>query len=297
MRDDEVVALFERCSNVGRWGPDDQRGTLNHITPAVRLAALAGVRTGDVVGLGQALAVGRSRETPPSAVMAVRRDEQSAFDSLTLDVHGFEATHLDALGHVFWRERAWNGRTAADVMGPHGLRFGDVVPAAIEGIVTRGVLLDVAAVHGVPHLAAGAGITAADLDAAEARVGLRVGPGDAVFVRSGHGIRAVAEGDAHDETAPHEGVTADVVPWLFERSVAVYSGDCIDQRPSGHPSVAMPLHMVGMVAMGLWLLDAPDVEVLAAACARHHRADFTLIVAPLWLPGGTASAVNPLAIF
>jgi kynurenine formamidase len=224
--------------------------------------------------------------------MAVRRDTQSAFDSLTLDVHGFEATHLDALGHVFWRERAWNGRTTADVLSPEGLRFGDVVPAAIEGIVTRGVLLDVAAVHGVPHLPAGAGITAADLEAAEVLSGVQVGPGDAVFVRSGHAVRAAAEGDAHDEAAPHEGVTADVIPWLFERSVAVYSGDCIDQRPSGHSSVTMPLHMVGMVSMGLWLLEA-----LAAGCARHGRADFLLIVAPLRLPGGTASAVNPLVIF
>lgn len=297
MTEDEVLALFERCSNVGRWGPDDELGTLNHITPAVRLAALASVMAGDVVPFGATLLPGRSRETPPSARMTLRRDAVSAFDELTLDVHGFEATHLDALGHVFFRERAWNGRTAADVLSPDGLRFASVEPAGRTGIVTRGVLLDVAAVHGVPYLPAGTGVTAADLGAAEAYAGTRVGPGDAIVIRTGHARRAAAEGDAHDETAPHEGVTADVVPWLFERSVAVYSGDCIDQRPSGYPSVVMPLHQVGMVSMGLCLLDAPDVELLAEACARHGRSTFALIVAPLRLRGGTASAVNPLALF
>ncbi|MFN8620736.1 MAG: cyclase family protein [Chloroflexota bacterium] len=297
MTEDEVLALFERCSNVGRWGPDDELGTLNHITPARRLAALASVTAGDVVPFGAALLPGRSRETPPSARMTLRRDATSAFDELTLDVHGFEATHLDALGHVFFEERAWNGRTSADVLRPEGLAFASVEAAGAAGIVTRGVLLDVAAVHGVPFLPAGTGVTAADLDAAEARAGVRIGPGDAIVVRTGHGLRAASEGEAHDETAPHEGVTADVVPWLFERSVAVWSGDCIDQRPSGYPRVAMPLHQVGMVSMGLCLLDAPDVERLAAACARHGRATFALVIAPLRLPGGTASPVNPLALF
>jgi len=295
--DDEVLALFERCSNVGRWGVDDELGTLNHITPAVRLAALAEVVAGDVVPFGHPLRVGRSRETPPSARMTVRRDGSSAFDELTLDVHGYEATHLDALGHVFHGERAWNGRTASQVMDPRGLRFASIAAVGRVGIVTRGVLLDVAAATGVRTLPAGTGITAADLEAAERLAGAHVRAGDAIVVRSGHDARAAQEGDTHDDAAPHEGVTADVLPWLHDRSVAIYSGDCIEQRPSGHPSVPMPLHEVGMVAMGLCLLDAPDVERLAAACASRGRSTFALVIAPLIVPGGTASAVNPLAIF
>jgi len=295
--DAEVMALFERCSNVGRWGPDDELGTLNHVTPAQRLAALAQVRAGEVVALGRALAVGWSRETPPSARMSVRRDALSAFDELTLDIHGYEATHVDALGHMFFGERAWNGRTSADVMTAEGLAFGSIEALAVQGIVTRGVLLDVAAARGVAHLQAATGIGVADLEAAEELAGVEVGTGDAVFVRSGHGLRAAAEGDAHDEADPHEGVLPEVIPWLHERSVAVYAGDCIEQRPSGHPLVPMPLHQVGLVAMGLCMLDCPDVEILAAACRRHQRADFLLMIAPLRLPGGSGSAVNPLAIF
>ncbi|MFN8518946.1 MAG: cyclase family protein [Chloroflexota bacterium] len=297
MTEDEVLALFDRCSNVGRWGVDDELGTLNHITPGVRLDALAEVRDGDVVPFGHPLRVGRSRESPPSARMTARRDAGSAFDELTLDVHGYEATHLDALGHVFHRERAWNGRTAAQVMDPLGLRFASIAAIGHTGIVTRGVLLDVAAARGVPTLPAGTGITAADLEAAERLTGEHVRTGDAIVVRSGHDLRALEEGDSHDDTAPHEGVMADVLPWLHERSVAIYTGDCIEQRPSGYTSVPMPLHEIGLVAMGLCLLDAPDVERLTAACRSRGRSTFALVIAPLIVPGGTASPVNPLAIF
>jgi hypothetical protein len=159
------------------------------------------------------------------------------------------------------------------------------------------VLLDVAAARGVAHLAAGDGIDVADLEACERRAGVTVGAGDAIFVRSGHGLRAAAEGGDHDEAAPHEGVLPEVVAWLRDRDVAVYSGDCIERRPSGYARVTMPLHQVGLVVMGLCILDCPDVEALAAACREEGRSDFALIVAPLRIPGGTGSAVNPLALF
>ena len=101
---------------------------------------------------------------------------------------------------------------------------------------------------------------------------------------------------SHTVTLTHEGVLPEVVEWLWQRNVAVYSGDCIEQRPTSYERISMPLHQIGLARMGLWILDCPDLEVLAAACRRNGRSDFLLIVAPLKVPGGTASAVNPLDI-
>jgi kynurenine formamidase len=295
--EEEVLDLFRTCSNVGRWGRDDQLGTLNLITRGKRLAALASVVEGNIVALGAPLAIGTSRQTPVSATLQIRDDVTSASDTLAMSIHGYEATHLDALGHVFFERRAWGGRTAEALIGSTGLTSLSVEAAAMAGIVTRGVLLDVAGTRGVEHLGEHDGISAADLDAAEQRAGARVQEGDAVFVRSGHAVRAAAEGDAHDENAPHEGVLPDTLPWLKRRDVAIYSSDCVEQRPSGYDRVPMPLHQVGVTAMGMWILDCPDLERLKAACQQHGRSTFALVVAPLRIPGGTGSAVNPLAIF
>lgn len=301
MDEADVLALFDRCSNVGRWGADDALGTLNLITAERRLAALALPTSGRVVSLGFDLEVGTSRQDVASAKLALRYGPEhaplDAHDTLSLSIHGFEATHIDAPGHVFFDGRAWGGRPVSTIALEDGLAFGSIQPLGARGIVTRGVLLDVAAFRGVAHLSVGDGISAADLDAAEDRSGIRVSPGDAIFIRGGHGVRKALEGDSHDETAAHEGVLPDVLPWLHERGVAVYSGDCIELRPSGYPRVPMPLHQIGLTSMGLCILDVPDVEALAAACRDEGRVEFLLIAAPLRVPGGTGSAVNPLAIF
>ena len=297
MTEADVLALAERCSNHGRWGPDDELGTLNLIDDAKRLAALQSVRRGDVVTLGRKLLINRSQQQRPSAVGSWRRDSISAFDTIGLDVHGYEVTHLDALGHVFLDERTWGDREVSAVLGSNGLSFGSILAAGERAIVTRGVLLDICAVRGVDWLLPTDGISVADLEAAMAAAGVTVGTGDAVFVRSGHALRAAAEGDPHDEEALHEGLLPDAVGWLRDRDVAIYAGDCIEQRPTSYERVRMPLHQIGLALMGLWILDCPDLEVLAAACAKNGRSDFLLVVAPLKIPGGTASAVNPLAIF
>ena len=123
----------------------------------------------------------------------------------------------------------------------------------------------------------------------------RVSRGDAIFVRSGQALRERRDGPIGE--GPREGLLAEAVPWLHEREIAVYSGDCIERMPSGYERVPMPLHQVGMVAMGLAILDCADCERLAEACRARGRATFCLVVAPLRVPGGSASAVNPLALF
>jgi kynurenine formamidase len=298
MTEEEILDLFETCSNAGRWGADDERGTLNYVTPVKRLEALALVRKGVTISIGRDLLTRDSAQAPPSAMHVLTYDAHTpgaALELLTLVPHGFEMTHLDAVSHSYFEGRVYNGRHADDVVQRvGGIRFGSIMAHA-DGIVTRGILLDVAAVRGVEYLAADEGITVADLEAAEERAGTRVGRGDAIFVRSGQERRRRAEGPLPE--APREGLRAECVPWLHAREVAVYSGDCIERMPSGCERVPMPLHQIGMVAMGIAIMDCADCERLAEACRAYGRHDFCLVVAPLRVPGGTASAVNPLALF
>lgn len=288
---------YGECSNLGRWAPDDALGTLNLITAEARLRALALPKLGVVVPLGNEAVAESSRQVPPSlvhAMTALGTEEISSQDIFLISPHGFEMTHLDALGHTNLGGRIYGGRLLAEELGPTGLRHGGVENAG-GGIVTRGVLLDVASARGVEYLEQGAGISASDLDAAEEASGARVASGDAVFIRSGLGLR-VSRGGV-DSADFREGVLPDVLPWLHARDVAIYSGDCIERLPSEVEGLPLPVHQVGMSQMGLWFLDNPDVEALAAACRRYGRPDFLLIVAPLRLRGGTASPINPLAIF
>jgi kynurenine formamidase len=297
MTEDEVLRLFETCSNAGRWGPDDERGTLNYVTREKRLEALALVRDGDSISIGRDLIVRGSTQSPPSAthmLMYAGHEPSAALELLALVPHGFEMTHLDAVTHSYFEGRVYNGRQAAQAVTPQGIAFGSIMAAA-DGIVTRGVLLDVAAARGVAHLDPNDGISVGDLERAEALAEARVRSGDAVFIRSGQALRERDEGPIGEDT--REGVLAEVIPWLHEREIAVYSGDCIERLPSGYERVPMPLHQVGMVAMGLAILDCADCERLAEVCRSRRRYTFCVCIAPLRVPGGSASAVNPLALF
>jgi kynurenine formamidase len=221
-------------------------------------------------------------------------DPVSSLDALLVVPHGFEVTHMDAVTHAYFEGRVYNGRSVADAVPAGGVAFGSI-HAARDGILTRGVLLDVPAALGVEHLQPGDGIGTAELGAAERLAGVRVEPGDVVVVRSGLDRREALQGPG--PTEPREGLLPDAVLWLHERDVAVFSGDCIERQPSGYPRVPLPLHQVGLVAMGLMILDATDVETLRELCREEGRSEFLFVASPLRLPSGTGSPVNPLAVF
>jgi hypothetical protein len=287
--DSQVAALLRSCSNEGRWGEHDERGTLNFINSGTTLEAVRAVRTGEVVPLGRLLTPG-GQDHPGSPVwLAVWSSSgHDALDTVTISPHGFEVTHLDAVGHSFFEGAAYNGRRAEQLVDPAGLHCCDI--SVMGGIVTRGVLLDVARARGAETAS---GIGPDDLERAELLAGTRVRSGDAIFVRSF--ARGAPSGPGPDGRRP--GLLAAAIPWLHDREVALYSGDCIEQLPGTDPRVPMPLHQIGHVAMGLAILDNPDVDALRQACDRNRRAEFLLIAAPLPLSGATGSAVNPLAIF
>ncbi len=291
----DAEQLFRQVSNWGRWGPDDELGTLNHIKSETVVAAARLVRTGRVVSIGRDLDYVASPDNPrPSVHRMLYTRPISTADEITVASHSFHVTHLDAVAHCSFQEQVYGGRSIAETALPDGLGFGSIMAQA-NGIVTRGVMLDVARSRGVAWLSTDESVTVADLEAAEEMDGVRVGTGDALFVRVGLLPRQAAE-PAGDPWV-RAGLANECLVWLHEREVAVYGGDCIEKLPSPDGEDDLPLHTIGLSAMGLALLDWPDVEPLARACAEEERWEFMLVATPLRIPRGTGSPVNPVCLF
>ncbi|MCW8382199.1 cyclase family protein [Streptomyces justiciae] len=226
-----------------------------------------------------------------------RNDRHWGFSNERLGIlfHGNTITHVDSPCHIFWDGTMYNGRPHSLVGAATGSAWA-AVTAAANGIMTRGVLLDIAKVRGVPWLEPGQGVFPEDLEEAERRHGVHVRPGDAVLLRTGYGR-------ARHEAGATTGVTqagwhASCLPWLHERQVALIAADTPqDVQPSGYEDLAMPVHTVGLVAMGLWLVDNCDLEACAVTAAELGQWDFQFAVAPVRFAGTSGSPVNPIAMF
>ena len=204
-------------------------------------------------------------------------------------------THLDCVAHVNWEGNIYNGRRSKDVITSGGVMFGSIDNLR-EGIFTRGVFLDICEVRGVPYLPVEEFVTIEDLEKAEKLSEVHVESGDAIFVRVGFDVREQAEG-LTDAAKGVPGIHAEVLEWLHERQVAVWSGDCVERMPYPSERFPLPLHMIGLGSMGLVQLDIPDVEILKATCRELGRNEFLLTAAPLYVKGGTGTPINPIAIF
>lgn len=313
--DDEIRAIFARVDNTGRWGEDDELGTLNHITAEKRRAAARLVQLGSTLSLAHPLLADGDANHLERRMVYNRSLEAGAplfaGDSFSMETHQQEVTHLDCVSHIGSHEGlAYNGRPFDDVAHEAGLRSGSIA-AQRAGIFSRGVLLDVAAALGVAWLDPGHEITREDLERAEEHAGLRVGAGDVVVVRAGVEAREASEGWSPFLAGPGP----DAAVWLHEREVAVYTGDAPerisvsaalvlgrlapDEAPDAPRSATrfpLPFHQIVIPAMGLVLLDHARVEELASRCRELERYGFLFVVAPLVMPGGSGSPVNPLAI-
>jgi kynurenine formamidase len=294
----DVLAFHRRLSNWGRWGEDDQLGALNLVTPEVTAAAAATVRRGRTVSCARPLdtTAAPDNPSPTTHLMVGTATEGYGADYFALAPHGFATSHIDALCHIFHEGKLFNGYPIDAVTAHGATRLG--IHQLRSGIVTRGVLLDVPALRGVDALAPGDPVFPDELEAAEERAGLRVQSGDVLFVRTGRWRWREAHGPWDVHTTGLAGLDASCLPWLHGRDVAALGSDGVsDVLPSRVDGVAMPVHTVAIVAMGLHLLDNLDLEALAGACAEERRWEFLLTVAPLVLRRGTASPVNPIAVF
>ncbi|MBM4183586.1 MAG: cyclase family protein [Gemmatimonadetes bacterium] len=291
----------QELSNRGRWGPNDELGTLNLITPEKRVQAARLVTEGVSVSLSHDYLKERAEDATSPWGHDILGSPSAGFlsDRYTIAYHGFAHSHMDALCHNSSGGLMYNGiaRTTVDSVanGDGCVRLG--ITNAKQGVVTRGILMDIARLKGVEYLEPGTQITVADLEAWERQAGVRVGQGDVLLVRSGRWARRAEEG-AWATGRLAAGLHASVAPWLRERGVAMLGSDYTnDALPSGVDGVAMPIHLLTLVTMGMWLFDNLDLEAVAAEAADQNRWEFLLVAAPLAVPGGTGAPLNPVAIF
>jgi kynurenine formamidase len=307
----EVLGYFETCSNWGRWGSEDELGTLNYITPELRADAAATVREGLSVSCARlipTLQIEEDFRQPPVHFMTASGDAwagkktvpdalQMAGDFVGLAFHGYAVTHVDSLCHIFRDGMMYNGRPADLVSTIEGATVLGV-DTVRDGIVGRGVLLDIPLVKGRDWLEPDEGVFPEDLLAAEEQCGVTVGSGDILLCRFGAMARRNALGPSREVFDRRAGLHAACAPWIHERQVAALGSDSAqDLYPSGYPAVRAPMHQIGIVATGLCLIDNCDLEALAATCRRLRRWQFLLCIGPLRIENGTGSPVNPIAVF
>lgn len=285
-------------SNWGRWGREDQLGALNLVTPAKRRQAIALVRDGVSVSLARNVEKEKAADngSPFQHWMDRAGTNNPGFassDTFKVSYHGMAHTHIDSLCHMWHQGKMYNGFSQAEVTAEGARKLG--ILNLKTGILTRGVLIDIPWLKGVEFLEPGTAIQPEDLDAWEKKTGVRVAAGDVVLVRTGRWARRASAGPWGGKYA---GLHGSCARWLKERDVAVIGSDAAsDVVPSGIDDVPMPIHQLSIVAMGVWILDNCDLEAVSRAAKERQRWEFLLVVAPLAVPGGTGSPINPVATF
>lgn len=307
MSSQQFDALFQSVCNWGVWGSEDERGTLNYITPKCVRNAASLVRSGRTVSMAVPMnkVAGPDNPHPIAHYMAQAFDGFSALgepgfslDYMAGQIHGDCHTHLDALCHVSYKGRLYNDKPATEVtaLGP---KLQDITAYA-HGIVGRGVLLDIPRLRGVEWLEPGEAVTAAELEECERSQGVRLRQGDILVFRTGHHRRRLERGAWNNgyDGEGKAGLHPNAIPLLDDRKVAAFFPDGDGETvPSGVEGVAYPIHALQIVAMGMICADSLNLEEVAAVCEQEHRWEFLVVAAPLRLPGGTGSFFNPIAIF
>lgn len=292
-----IDAWATDLSNAGRWGEDDELGTLNLITPAVRVAAAKLVTDGVSVSMAHPLLTDRSADNwmPFEHRMQATPERAGgwATDTWSLMFHGFAHSHIDALCHLAHKGKYYNGFPMSETTDEGCKNLG--VTNIGNGIFTRGVLMDIPRLKGKGWLDPGEAVMVADLEAWEKQAGVKVGSGDAILLHTGRWLRRAEEGPTQGAYA---GFHASTVPWLKARDVAVVGTDGgLDVYPSGIPGSGAPVHALVLTALGMPILDVMDLTEVSAAAAERKRWTFLLTAAPLRVPNGTGSAINAIATF
>jgi kynurenine formamidase len=297
MTKEDVDRLMTQLSNWGRWGKEDQLGAINLITEAKRKQAAALVKEGFPVSLARDTAKEKADDNsnPYEHRMVMAPPGQWSVDQFQILFHGYQHTHLDALCHMFWNGRMYNGFPQEEVTQKGAAKL--AIQNLKQGIFTRGVLIDIPQLKGVKYLEPGTPIYSEDLEAWEKKAGLKLTAGDAVFIRTGRWARREEKGpwNVSENSA---GLHASCAKWLKARDVALLGSDAAsDVLPSGIESVSHPIHQLALIALGVHIFDNCDLEALSEAAAKRKRWEFLLTAAPIPLTGGTGSPLNPIATF
>jgi kynurenine formamidase len=300
----EFRTLFQEVCNWDRWRERGERGALNHLTPERVIAATRLVRSGDTVTLSQPLDTEPRVDNPSPADhrMTMMPDVdigsgsvRFAKDYIGADYHNEGHSHLDAFSHVAFDGLLYGGHPEGSLT-TRGAEFG-AVDILEDGLMGRGVLLDIARLRGLPWLEPGEHVFPADLETAARQQGVSVGPGDILLVRTGH-ARRQAELPPWDTARAKAGLHPTTASFLAERSVAALGSDGNnDTAPSTTEGIDFPIHVLALNAMGVHLFDYLQFEDLVAQCEAARRWEFLFAAAPLRIVGGTGSPLNPIAIF
>ncbi|MFI9752797.1 cyclase family protein [Streptomyces collinus] len=298
--------IAKRVNNWGRWGSDDEIGTLNLITDEVVRRAAATVRTGRRVPLalplqqdGVQTGMIPGRVNPLHAMVQINQEifgpgtVACSDDAVTMGLQA--ATHWDALSHVSHSGRLYNGRPAHTVTAHGGAGFSGI--GTVRHVVSRGVLLDVARARGTGRLDGGYAVTPEDLDAAEELAGTRVRAGDVVLVRTGQ-IQAYLAGDRHGYAYPSPGLSIRTPEWFHARDVAAVADDTLtfEVFPPEVEDLWLPVHALDLVEMGMPQGQNWNLEKLSTACGEAGRYAFLLTATPEPFTGATGSPVAPVAV-
>ncbi len=301
-----ITQWESELSNWGRWGPDDQRGTLNLITPSKTRAAAGLVVDGVSVSLARFVSEEKaidSQTFSPTRHWMTRIDPNTgevlfALDAMSFSLHDGQLSHMDALCH-YRTER--DGELVIFNGYPQNLDEHGCKDLAIDrmgpGYVTRGILVDMPLLRGVDWLEPTTPLYVSDLEEWEDFAGVTVGSGDVLLVRTGRWAKREQDGP-WDYAGGGAGLHASVLPWLTERGVAVLVGDAVnDVQPSGVEGLRRPIHQLTQVFIGLPLVDNGYLEDAAREAAQRQRWEFMISWQITKVPGGTASPFNALATF
>jgi kynurenine formamidase len=302
----EFHDIAKRVNNWGRWGGDDEIGTLNLITDDVVRAAAQTVRSGRRIplalplqqdGVQTGMIPGRVN---PMHTMVMLNYEMfgpgtvaTSDDAVTMGLQA--ATHWDALTHVSHSGRIYNGRPADSITAHGGAAFCGI--EKVTTLVSRGVLLDVARARGTGRLPGDHAVTPEDLDAAEELAGTRVRPGDIALVRTGQ-MQICLAGDKHAYAYPSPGLSVRTPEWFHARDVAAVANDTMTFEifPPEIEDLWLPVHALDLVEMGMLQGQNWNLETLSEACAEAGRYEFLLDATPEPFVGGTGSPVAPVAV-
>jgi kynurenine formamidase len=306
----EYEQIFESVKNWGRWGADDELGTINYLTPEKVRGAAALVRSGRRVSLAIPINKTAGPDNSMQATLLVVQahdvpvDESKVrfgLDWLGMAAHGDAHTHVDALCHISYGGLTYNGRRAEEVLLSNGAAAQDIA-VYHQGLVGRGVLLDIPRHRGVKWLEPGEFVRRAELEECAKAQGVGIGEGDILVFRTGHHRRRLELG-AWDNNPPPQGegkagLHVDAIPWMHERRIAAFLPDGDGETlPSVVEGITYPIHPLQVVAMGMLVSDSLQFEELLPACEEEGRWEFMVVGLPLRLPGATGSPWNPIAIF
>jgi kynurenine formamidase len=290
----EFDALFQQVKNWGRWGADDQLGSANLVTAAKRKQAVALVKTGETVSLAHNPLTEKAEDNANPFEQTMLRG--NSMDRYAVSYHGYAHSHIDALCHILYKDQTYNGYARAEVNTDKGCtKLG--IQNLKNGIVTRGILIDIARLRNLPYLEPRTPVYVEDLEAWEKKAGVKIASGDAIFLRTGRWARREKLGPWNVGQSA-AGLHASVAPWIKARGVAFLGGDAAqDVTPSMVEGVALPIHTLMITALGINLLDNQDLEALGDTAARLNRWEFMLTIAPVPVTGGTGFPLNAIAMF